>query len=132
MSGLDGYAHTEKLAAVPPHTRRASRRVPVSWTVWARTGQQRMRFHAIDVSSRGAKLAPTGVFPVGAAVELEFVRPDGRRVHVSAVVWHADSDGLAVLFIGSVPAGFDELTPERGIWPCAAGPEESPAAGGIC
>jgi hypothetical protein len=74
-----------------------------------------MRFHAIDVSSRGAKLAPTGVFPVGAAVELEFVRPDGRRLHVSAVVWHADSDGLAVLFLGSVPAGFDEFTPERGI-----------------
>jgi len=34
---------------------------------------------------------------------------------VSAVVWHADSDGLAVLFLGSVPAGFDEFTPERGI-----------------
>ena len=77
----------------------------MSWTVCARTSQQRMRFHAVDVSPRGAKLRPRGLFPVGAAIELEFTRPDGRRLPVSAVVWRAD--GLAVLFLGAVPAGFD-------------------------
>jgi hypothetical protein len=70
--------------------------------------QQRMRFHTVDVSPRGAKLRPRGVFPIGAAIELEFIKPDGRRVHASALVWRADSDGFAVLFVGAVPTGFDE------------------------
>lgn len=107
MSGFDRYAQTDKLPAVPSRTRRFDPRAPVSWTVWGRSGQQRMRFHTIDVSPHGAKLRPRGVFPVGAAIELEFIRPDGRRLPVSAVVWRVDSDGLAVLFLGSVPAGFD-------------------------
>ena len=105
MSGFDRYAQTDKLPAVPSRTRRFDPRAPVSWTVWGRSGQQRMRFHTIDVSPHGAKLRPRGVFPVGAAIELEFITPDGRRLPVSAVVWRADSDGLAVLFLGSVPAG---------------------------
>jgi hypothetical protein len=113
MSGFDRYAGPEKLVAVAERTRRASPRARVSWTVWARVGQERMRFHAVDVSPRGAKLRPRGGFPVGAAIELEFIKPAGRRLHVSAVVWRADSDGLAVLFLGSVPTGFGEAADRR-------------------
>jgi len=31
---------------------------------------------------------------------------------VSGVVWRIDSDGMAVLFLGTIPTGFD-LAPER-------------------
>jgi hypothetical protein len=108
MSSFDRYAGQGTGVASSARTRRARPRARVSWTVWARAGQERVRFHAVDVSPRGAKLRPRGVFPVGAAIELEFITPDGRRLHVSAVVWRADSDGLAVLFLGSVPTGFGE------------------------
>lgn len=111
MSGFDRYAQADRLEAISPRTRRSSPRARVAWTTWVRAGQQRMRFHAVDVSPRGAKLRPRGVFPVGAAIELEFITPDGRRLHVSGVVWRADSDGWAVLFIGAVPTGFDGLEP---------------------
>ena len=99
----------EKLVAVSERTRRASERVRVSWTVWVRASRQRTRFHAVDVSPRGAKLSPRGDLAVGAAVHLEFIKPDGRRLPVSGVVWREDSDGIAVRFLGTVPAGFDEL-----------------------
>jgi PilZ domain len=108
MSGFDRYAGPERVVAVSERTRRASPRARVSWTVWATVGQERKRFHAVDVSPRGAKLRSRGIFRVGVAIELEFIRPDGRRLHVSAVVWRVDSDGLAVLFLGAVPSGFGE------------------------
>jgi len=101
----------EQLAGISPRTRRASPRARVSWTAWVRAGQERKRFHAVDVSPRGAKLRPRGSFPVGAAIEIEFIPPDARRLHVSGIVWRADSDGLAVLFLGSVPTGFDAAGP---------------------
>ncbi len=31
--------------------------------------------------------------------------PDARPVRVSRVIWRVDSDGLAVLFLGGIPAG---------------------------
>jgi hypothetical protein len=107
MSAFDRYGHAAELVAISQRTRRASPRAPVSWTAWVRTGQGRKRLHAIDVSSRGAKLRPRGAFAVGAAIDLEFITPDRRHLHVSGVVWRADSDGMAVLFLGSVPTGFD-------------------------
>jgi hypothetical protein len=60
-------------------TRRFSPRARVSWTVWAHHGQQRMRFHTVDVSPRGAKLRPKGPFRVGTALQLEFITPEGGR-----------------------------------------------------
>jgi len=95
------------LADTQACTRRFSARARVSWTVWAHHGQRRMRFHTIDVSPRGAKLRPRGSLSVGSAVQLEFIKPDGRRLHVSGVVWRADSDGVAVLFLGTIPEGFE-------------------------
>jgi hypothetical protein len=107
MSGFDRYAQTDKPTGISLPTRRSNPRAHVSWTAWMRAGEQRVRFHAVDVSPRGAKLRPRGSVPVGAAIELEFIKPDGRRLRVSGVVWRADSDGLAVLFLGAVPTGFD-------------------------
>ena len=98
----------EPLAGVSARTRRATRRARVSWTAWARGAHERKRFHAVDISPRGVKLRPRGDFAVGAAIHLEFVKPDGRRIQVSGVVWRADSDGIAVLFLGAVPPGLDE------------------------
>ena len=109
MSGFDRYGVTGEMTDVAPRTRRFSPRASVSWTVWAKAGQQRMRFHTVDVSPRGAKLRPRGVFSVGAALHLEFIKPDGQRLHASGVVWRADTDGIAILFLGTVPKGFDGL-----------------------
>jgi hypothetical protein len=109
MSGFDRYAVTGEMAGVAPRTRRFSPRASVSWTVWAKAGPQRMRFHTVDVSPRGAKLRPRGLFLVGTALQLEFIKPDGRRLHVSGVVWRADADGIAVLFLGTIPPGFGEF-----------------------
>jgi hypothetical protein len=100
-----------ELANTHQRTRRFSPRAPVSWTVWAHHGQQRMRFHTDDVSPRGAKLRPKGPFRVGTALQLEFITPEGGRLHVSGVVWRADADGVAVLFLGTIPKGMDALGP---------------------
>ena len=69
-----------------------------------------MRLHTVNVSARGAKLRPRGLFRVGTAIELDFIKPDDRHLHVSGVVWRVDPDGMAVLFLGTVPQGFDTLT----------------------
>jgi hypothetical protein len=90
-------------------TRRFSPRANVSWTVWVQAGQQRMRCHTVDVSARGAKLRPRALFPVGTPLQMEFIKPDGRRLRVSGVAWRAEADALAVMFLGTIPQGFNEL-----------------------
>ena len=112
MSGPDQYAATEHLVPGAQRSRRFGERARVSWVVWGRVGHQRTRFHAVDVSPRGAKLRPRSLFPVGAPIHLDFIKPNGRHLHVSGVVWRIDSDGMAVLFLGTIPTGFD-LAPER-------------------
>jgi len=109
MAGFDRCAPTTDVIDVPTPTRRGMARAAVSWTVWARIGQQRMRFHTADVSARGVKLRPRGPFPVGAALQLEFIKPDGQRLYVSGVVWRADADGVAILFLGTIPKGLQGL-----------------------
>ena len=87
-------------------TRRIGVRARVIWTVWIRNGGRRLRFHTVDVSKKGAKLRPKGPFAPGTAVDLVVITRR-RQVRVSAVVWRVDADGMAVLFLGSVP---DTLT----------------------
>jgi hypothetical protein len=94
-------------------TRRLSPRARVNWTVWVRDGQRRVRFHTVDVSARGAKLRPKGQFQPGTPIQLQFIKPYGQRLRVSGVVWRVDPDGVAVLFLGSVPEGFDALAERR-------------------
>ena len=86
-------------------TRRINRRASVSWTVFARVRGQRFRFHTVDVSARGAKLRPKGDLQAGTPLTLQFVKPNGRPVRVSAMVWRVDADGLGVLFLGTAPEG---------------------------
>jgi hypothetical protein len=112
MSGPEQYASTEHLVPGAQRSRRFGERARVSWVVWGRVGHQRTRFHAVDVSPRGAKLRPRSLFPVGTPIHLDFIKPNGRHLHVSGVVWRIDSDGMAVLFLGTIPTGFD-LAPER-------------------
>jgi hypothetical protein len=83
-------------------TRRTGDRAGLTWTVWIRDGVRRLRFHTVDVSKKGAKLRPKGPFEPGTAVELVFITRR-RRLHVSAVVWRLDADGMAVLFLSPVP-----------------------------
>ena len=104
MSGFDRYAGPS--AAV--RSRRFGERAGVSWTVWVQAGQQRMRCHTVDVSARGAKLRPRGFFPVGTPLQMEFIKPDGQRLRVSGVV-SAEADAMAVMFLGTIPQGFNEL-----------------------
>jgi hypothetical protein len=105
MSGFDRYAGPS--AAV--RSRRFGERAGVSWTVWVQVGQQRMRCHTVDVSARGAKLRPRGLFPVGTPLHMEFIKPDGRRLRVSGVAWRAEADAMAVMFLGTIPQGLNEL-----------------------
>ena len=91
-------------------TRRLSPRSRVSWTVWVQSGSRRLRCHTVDVSARGAKIRPRGLFQVGTTLELEFIKPDGRRLRVSGVAWRAEPDALAVLFLGTIPQGFTDVS----------------------
>ena len=86
-------------------TRRSTRRAYVSWTVHARVRGQRLRFHTVDVSARGAKLRPRGDLQTGTSLTLQFVKPNGRPVRVEAMVWRVDADGLGVFFLGTAPDG---------------------------
>ena len=95
----------------PARTRRLSPRSRVSWTVWVQSGGRRLRCHTVDVSARGAKIRPRGLFQIGTALDLEFIKPDGRRRRVSGVAWRAEADATLVLFLGGVPQGFTELRP---------------------
>lgn len=84
-------------------TRRLSPRAGVSWTAWIRAGTQRFRCHTIDVSTTGAKLRPRGEIHPGTTVQLLLHSANGRRFHTSAIVWRLDSDGMAILFLRSLP-----------------------------
>jgi PilZ domain len=86
-------------------TRRINRRANVSWTVFARVRGQRCRFHTVDVSVRGAKLRPRLDVLPGTSLTLQFVKSNGRRVRVAAMVWRVDPDGLGVFFLGSDSEG---------------------------
>jgi len=86
-------------------TRRSARRANVSWTVFARVRGQRLRFHTVDVSARGAKLRPRGDLQAGQSLTLQFVKPNGRPIKVSAMVWRVDAVGMRVFFLGTAPDG---------------------------
>ncbi len=86
-------------------TRRINRRANVTWTVFARVRGQRLRFHTVDVSARGAKLRPRGELQPGQSLALQFVKPNGKPVRVAAMVWRVDTDGVGVFFLGSESEG---------------------------
>src|SRR5258705_11854370 len=74
-------------------TRRINRRANVTWTVFARIRGQRLRFHTVDVSARGAKLRPRGELQPGQSLALQFVNPTGKPVRVDSMFCRVDADG---------------------------------------
>jgi hypothetical protein len=52
----------------------------------------------LDLSTHGAKVRTNARLTTGATVQLELVPPDGVPLHVGALVWRVDTDGLALLF----------------------------------
>src|SRR5260370_4559619 len=102
MSGFERYAGPSAAVRSRPFGERAG----VSWTVWVQAGQQRMRCHTVDVSARGAKLRPRGLFPVGTPLQMEFIKPDCQRLRVSGGVWRSEADAMAVMFRRTSPQRF--------------------------
>jgi len=109
--GMETYFSPPPMKAPPAvpgqhqRTRRINRRANVTWTVFARVRGQRLRFHTVDVSARGAKLRPRGELQAGQSLTLQFVKPNGKPVRVAAMVWRVDADGVGVLFLGSESEG---------------------------
>lgn len=68
-----------------------------------KAGTRRLRCHTVDVSPNGAKLRPRGEIQPGTVVELLLHRPDGYRLRTSGIVWRLDADGMAVLFLRTIP-----------------------------
>jgi hypothetical protein len=97
-------------------SRRLHSRSDVSWTAWIKTGTQRLRCHTVDVSPHGAKLKPRGEIQPGTPVHLQLQPPDGQAVHVSGLVWRVDNDGMAVMFLKSIPVhvASNKRLPENG------------------
>ncbi len=91
------------MSNAPQRSRRHHPRTGVSWTVWIRTGERRVRHHTVDISTHGAKLRPRGPFRPGTPVQLQIHPHEGRPMRVSGVVWRVDTDGFVVLFLGGLP-----------------------------
>ncbi len=84
------------------HDRRRHPRSDVSWLVVVESGNRRFLLQTVDVSARGAKVRPKERLDIGTPAQLHFRPPDGRPLHVPALVWRADADGLAFLFMGDI------------------------------
>jgi hypothetical protein len=78
--------------------RRQHPRIRAAWPAVVKVGKTRYLGRSVDISTHGAKVRTTARLKPGATVELELVPPDGSAVHVGAMVWRVDADGLALLF----------------------------------
>ena len=87
-------------------SRRLHSRADVSWTAWVNAGSRRLRCHTVDLSPNGTRLKPRGEIQPGTAVEVLLQPPAGHAVRVSGVVWRVDADGMAVMFLKSIPVQF--------------------------
>jgi hypothetical protein len=82
--------------------RRRHPRTDVSWLVVVEAGKRRFLLQTVDISARGAKVRPKERLDIGTPAQLRFRPPDGSPFNVPALVWRADSDGLAFLFMGDI------------------------------
>lgn len=82
--------------------RRRHPRTDVSWLVVVEAGKRRFLLQTVDISARGAKVRPKERIDIGTPAQLRFRPPDGSPFNVPALVWRADSDGLAFLFMGDI------------------------------
>lgn len=80
-------------------------RVAASWPVTVQTGDRLLHVRAINVSALGIKVSLDALLrreplEVGRPARLRMEPPGSQPVEVEAIVWRADDDGPAFLFIG--------------------------------
>lgn len=83
----------------PVELRRHPRR-RVSWPVILETDDRISFVETVDFGARGAKLWLRVAPPLGSLVNLHFHPEQGGEMHVQAVTWRSDPDGVAFFFIG--------------------------------
>jgi PilZ domain len=72
----------------------------VSWPVVLETDDRISFVETIDISVRGAKLSLRKPLALGSVVNLHIHPEDRAEMHVQAVAWRSDPDGMAFFFIG--------------------------------
>jgi len=72
----------------------------VSWSVVLETDDRISCVETIDFSARGAKLCLRKPLALGSVVNLHIHPEDSAEMHVQAVAWRSDPDGMAFFFIG--------------------------------
>lgn len=82
--------------------RRRHPRSDVCWLVVVEAGTRRFLLQTVDISARGAKVKPRERLDIGTPAQLRFRPPEGPPFNVPALVWRADADGLAFLFMGDI------------------------------
>lgn len=93
---------------MPEPERRRHARVNISWPVIVEAGNRLLHVHTLNVSRGGAKVGLTEPLKVGTLAQLYFHRLNEPPLDVPAMVWRADPDGVAFLFIGN---NQESLTP---------------------
>jgi len=52
----------------------------------------------VDISPHGAKVQTSAPLRPGGVVRLQIIPPTGSPLHVGALVWRLDTDGIAFFF----------------------------------
>jgi PilZ domain len=72
----------------------------VTWPVVLEAEDRISFVETVDFSARGAKLWLRVAPPLGSMVTLHFHPEHGEEMHVQALTWRSDPDGVAFFFIG--------------------------------
>lgn len=86
------------MAILAARNRRYHPRTPVTWPVVIETRRQRFACQVVDISPHGAKVQTSAPLQPGRTVRLEIIPPSGSPLHVGALVWRKDPDGIAFFF----------------------------------
>ena len=87
----------------------------VSWPVVLETVDGVFHLQTVDLGPRGAKVLIDEPLAEGTPAQLHFHPEDGPELHVQAIAWRTDPDGMAFFFIapGSplrAPDRYSDLT----------------------
>jgi hypothetical protein len=88
-------------ASVDQQDARRFPRQRVSWLVTVSAGSREFHGRTKDTSAGGAKILLKERLPLGTSVALQFRPPGQVSVTTRALVWRADPDGLACMFVGT-------------------------------
>jgi hypothetical protein len=88
-----------------PAEHRRLTRVAASWPVTVQSGDHRLHLQTVNLSRLGAKVGLHEPLPelleVGRTARLRLEPPGAEPLEVEAIVWRADEDGPAFLFLGA-------------------------------